>query len=338
MSAKTHLPQELIPESNPWRVAWIVLGTSVVLGAINLAAWVLAQRMPLSHDVNMTRSKWRILRESEPGLDCLVVGDSSGNFGVVPEVLEAELGWDTRNACTMGRFLSVGDAWMLREFIDLHGPPSHVVSVHAVRRWEETLAPASLAQVPLPFGFWNEAPVLDLSWQDERDVFLARFLPLYSSHLSLARWLREGRVGIENPIAITDSGRGLLPKASPAGVTRKAIQFRKQLAARQELAIEPANVLALETMRDLADEYGFRLYLAHGPVFDGLAKTPAYRRYLKLLNAHLAGFAASSPNVEVVLRNPVRFDKGSMENPNHLVGDAPEAYTRRLAAALGALQ
>ena len=136
MTLSNRLPKELIPDSSSSKVVGIMLGTAVVLAALNFAAWWLVETLPLSHDVHMTREKWQVLRGAGPGIDCLIVGDSSGNFGVAPEVLEAELGWTTRNICTTGRFLSIGNVWMLKEYIALHGVPEHVISVPAVRRWE----------------------------------------------------------------------------------------------------------------------------------------------------------------------------------------------------------
>jgi len=330
------LPQEVIEESSPRKITANVFGTFVVLVLANVAAWMYAQRVTMNHDVFMARSKWDLVRRAEPKADCMVIGDSSGNFGVVPEVLDAELGWTTRNVCTMGRYLSMGDVWMLRESIRLHGPPKRVISMHAVRRWEETLEPASMAQVPLPWGFWKEEPALDLSWRDERDLFLARYVPLYASHLTFARAIKDGRWTLENPIEITQNGHSLLPNPNPFNVGRKTRQVLAQLAERKRLSLTPANVQALEALRDLAEEHQFDLYLAHGPVFEKLAEGRPYRRYLGYLNEYLEEFAAQSPRVQLLFSEPIRFKQQEMENPNHLVGDAANVFTRKLAEALRA--
>lgn len=338
MTSSHRLPEELIRPATPGRVALHVLGTLAVLLALNFAAFAYMRREPLSHDAAMAMAKWSLLRAPSEGTDTLIVGDSSGNFGVMPSVLDDELGWRSINVCTMGRYLAVGDAWMVQDWIERNGPPARVVSIHAVRRWEDELEPSSIAQVPLAYGFWNQEPDLQLGWAETRDLLVARYLPLYASSVSLSRALRTWTWRIESPIAIGGSGHASMQDANPTNVLRKSGQTRKTMAVRQGLGLTDHNQAALETLVDLADEHGFELYLAHGPAFEDLARAPAYLRYLGWLNAHLAELAAGSPRVHRVFEDPPTFPIDQMENPNHLVGPYPADYTRVLAAALAELQ
>lgn len=338
MASSHRLPEELIRPATPRRVALHVVGTLAVVLGLNVAALAYMRREPLSYDAAMSHAKWSLLRAPAGGVDTLIVGDSSGNFGVVPVVLEEELGWRAINVCTMGRFLAVGDVWMVQDWIERNGPPARVISVHAVRRWEDRLRASSIAQVPLPYGFWDRVPDLDLGWEERRDLMLARYLPLYAASVSLSRAVRAWTWKIESPIPISPRGHSSLLEAKPANVLHKAGQTRAELAERRELALTGHNRTALEALVELADDHGFDLYLAHGPAFRGLSRAPVYERYLGWLNAYLSDLAGRSPRVRTVFAQPLDYAADQMENPNHLVGEHAQAFSRSLAEALAGLQ
>lgn len=337
MASSHRLPQERIPPAAPRRVAVHVLGTLAALIAMNFAAWAYMRREPLSHDAVMAHAKWELLRAPAGDVDTLIVGDSSGNFGVMPELLEKQLGWKAINVCTMGRYLAVGDAWMVQDWIERNGPPARVISVHAVRRWEDELEPQSIAQVPLPFGFWDRSPDLQLDWTDTRDLLMARYVPLYASSVSLSRALRTWTWRIENPIPVGARGHASLLHANPTNVQRKTGQTRRAISKSPALEMTGHNRAALNRLRDLSVQQGFELYLAHGPAYEGLVGAPGYQRHLWQLNDVLSELAATSENVHLVFTEPPAFPIDQMENPNHLVGPHPAGYTRALGDALAAL-
>ncbi len=336
MASSHRLPQELIRPATPRRVAVHVLGTLAVLVTMNFAAWAYTRREPLSHDAAMAHAKWDLLRAPAGDVDTLIVGDSSGNFGVMPELLEEQTGWKAINVCTMGRYLAVGDVWMVQDWIDRNGPPARVISVHAARRWEDELEPQSIAQVPLPFGFWKHSPDLKLDWGETRDLLMARYVPLYASSVSLSRALRTWTWRLKNPIPVAARGHASLADANPTNVQRGTGRTRNKISKHLQLEMTEHNRTALETLRDLSAQHGFELYLAHGPVYEGLVQAPGYQQHLWQLNDQLSELVDTSEHVHLVFTEPPAFPIDQMENPNHLVGPYPAGYTSALADALTA--
>src|SRR5438128_2449200 len=134
-AAMTRLPVEIAGPSTARRLIGTIGGVLALVALANTAALFVLSRHPVNHGYKVIGAKWELLREQERPVDWLVLGDSSGNQGVVPAVLSERLGGSSLNLCTVGDLLAVNDAWMLETYIGTVGAPRKVLMVHAYDIW-----------------------------------------------------------------------------------------------------------------------------------------------------------------------------------------------------------
>jgi len=334
MSRPRALPIEAPPESSARSLAALAVGVALVLVAANALAGRVLHDYTANLGYALTSKKWELLLARSAPFEWLVLGDSTCNQGLDPEVLEQALGADVVNLCTVASGLALDSAWMLDVATERVGPPEGVLLIHSFHVWERGFESHSLARVPLAWGFWDRLePRLDLDLGQRAEAFVQRSLPLYAEHLSLARMLREPWKTRRNfPV----DARGFMAEAqpNPESVLRDASRRLDDLTARPEFAPSSENQRALARIASLADRYGFDVYLANPPVYRGLAETPAFRRRQAEVAAMLDGVAAQHERVHFLSRE-FAFERGAMQNSDHLVAAAAARYTRELAAAIG---
>ncbi|MEB3229478.1 MAG: hypothetical protein VKJ64_00600, partial [Leptolyngbyaceae bacterium] len=115
--------EERLKPLNKKEITFNILGTLIVVLLFNGLAngffiYLISQR-----SFFLASHKWTLLNNLEEPIDWLVLGDSSCNQGVIPEILSRELGGTTLNLCIFGPLLVFNDAWMLEQHIRQVGPP-----------------------------------------------------------------------------------------------------------------------------------------------------------------------------------------------------------------------
>jgi hypothetical protein len=86
-----------------------------------------------------------------------------------------------------------------------------------------------------------------------------------------------------------------------------------------------------------AEERGYDVVFVDGPVWSGLAEREEHAAFLARIHSFLDEVCATSERATRLPGGLQTFEASDMENPFHLVGEAPERYTRELAARLRAL-
>lgn len=282
----------------------------------------------------MIRSKWQSLRALDAPVDWLILGDSSGNQGLRPDVLERTLGGRARNFCTIADTLTLNDAWMLRKYLSRFPPPKGVVVVHVYDVWRRSPSVAVLAQAPLSLTAWLDLrprPPLDSSALIE--WLAVRLLPIYSESLSLRELLR--RPTLRRPDLPVPGPDGFMAttEANPARVLdQKAGHLAFVRSTRFQMS--EANRAGLEEMIRLAEEKGFDLWLAPSPMFAGLYREADFQAYYREEIAELEALSKLHPRLRLLLREPPLYSEAQMENADHVVGDAARAYSEVVASAL----
>ena len=76
--------------------------------------------------------------------------------------------------------------------------------------------------------------------------------------------------------------------------------------------------------------HGVDVYLTPSPIYDGLLATPAFREHVAPMHAELRAWAATNPRLHYVNEFQA-FPKKAMQSTDHLIHDAAQVYTRRLA-------
>src|SRR5207253_10129783 len=150
------LPREAVPPAGWPQILCVWVLVCIIVAGINLTLQWSLNRFPINSGHGLVQAKWNLLKRLPAPIDVLVLGDSSGNQGVVPQLLGAALGGTTINACTLADALIVNDAWMLDLYIRRLGPPKRVILVHVYDVWERDISYDVWAQIPLPWGFWSD--------------------------------------------------------------------------------------------------------------------------------------------------------------------------------------
>jgi hypothetical protein len=331
-------PGEVLHPTSVSRMLWSAGVALLVTLAINGAVAHALGRHPLNQAPRVIRAKWNLLMEQKKPVDTLVLGDSSGNHGVIPEVLAARLGGTALNLCTVGDLLAMNDAWMLERYLRAVGVPRRVVVVHTFDVWGRQKNPDAIAQVPLPFGFWKEIrPPAALSFSESVRVLLDRYVPLYSQDQTISRVLRSPRRTLSRSFDMDSSGYYHSRRALPDEVMR---DFRSKIAQleeeKEEDPVSAENREALEVLSELGAEGGFDIYVAHAPLYEGLWANADFRSLHGRLDEALLGIAATRLRLRVLTGPPVTFPPERMTNVDHLVDDGARTFTEALAEKIAA--
>lgn len=371
------LPSESTPASTPGAVFLTLALTILSLLALNIAAGHLLDKAGRNLGYRLMDQKWALARspgEFSPGSVVLVLGDSSGNQGVDPAALADALSAQdpgasgqssshaamfaspprVLNLCTVADALAVHDAWILAEWIKLHGPPAGVVLVHTYDVWwrqpnTNLATSATLARVPVPLWNWASLrPAIVFSPEHWANLLAARWTPLYAQDASLRELLADPstawsryttRAGM---IWQTVDANGFLSvsQGRPQGVlrdTRAHLGFlRAHLEPRQwtRFRMSPDNAAGLEELARLAEQHRFPLWIAAAPMYRGLWESRAMRAYHADLRAWFEAFERDHPTVRVVLPQPTPFEAQQMQNADHVIESAAEQYARLVGDAI----
>lgn len=328
------LPRETLAPAT-WRdVAHTLAGVLLLFALVDLAAVAGLERRPLNAGYRVIKEKWRLLERQVKPVDWLVLGDSAGNQGVMPSVLEANLGGTALNLCTIGAQSAMGDAWMLDAYLRQVGAPRHVLVVHVYDNWERELKMDGIAQVPLPWGFWERLdPPVRLAAGPVFELALHRYLPLYAQNQALSRLLRAPWSAFGRPFEMDLEGFVPEARSNPVAVTNDA-QKHLALVRRGQAVLSLSNRRAIDAFQAMAEANGFDVWLAHAPVFSGLHAEEDYRRYFARVQEGLRSFTAQKPRVRLLASDPVTFPAEQMTNVDHVTTEGARRYTAMLASQI----
>ncbi len=311
-----------------------LFGTIALVALLNLLAGLWLERSSPNLGYRLIRAKWHALRTLEAPVDWLILGDSSGNQGLRPDVLERALGGRALNLCTIADTLTLNDAWMLREYLSRFPPPRAVVVVHVYDVWRRSPNVSVLAQAPMGLAAWvrlKPRPPLDSSALIER--LATRLLPIYSESHSLKELMRRPTLRRPDLPSSAPDGFMAVTQANPARVLEQKTGHLEFVRS-APFKMSAANRSGLEEMIRLAEEKGFDLWLTPSPMYEGLYREPDFQTYYGALLAELDALSRRHPRVRVLMRAPPLFSPDQMENADHVVGEAALAYSERVASAL----
>lgn len=326
--------EEMVGPSSVKRILVTVLGTLTMVFLFNFAAiWLLADYNP-GGGVELVRTKWKMLLDIDQPVDWLILGDSSGAAGVVPSILNERMEVTSINLCTHGAMGTIDDAWMLDTYIERFGSPRNVLIVHVPwiwrfpgpRLWE-------VSKVPLAWGYWNHVqPPLELSLGEAWEVFLTRYAPIYSKDVTLRDVLKHPWHYFDRA-ELEKDGLWVISEPAPLSVE---IHTEQVLSSMEETPFELSalNEEVLEHIAALVEEHRFHVYIANGPVYEGLYDSEVYQIYLAQMQDMLTAFADSSEWLHYISREQMTFPKDQMGDADHLVYPAALVYTDSLVTEI----
>jgi hypothetical protein len=337
-TADAGLPQEKLPKVSArkfWRDLLLALS---LLAFFNISSYLFLGHYTSNYGFWVIKNKWRLLLDQDTPVDWLILGDSSVNQGVIPSVIEAEIGKTALNLGTIGNMTLVDDLWMLEEYIGRFGPPQKVAIIHVFDVWHRSFNPMLLAHVPLPWGFWENYSLSEELIQEEaeKDLFIERFAPLYTQNRTLRQNIYATLTNLRSPF---DTGYrldedGYFPAQDPAPA-RVILGAEDQINFTREngFFISYTNQMLLEDLIRMAENYQMDIYLMNSPIYEGLYHAPAFEAYTRNMHTALENIAQTSPYFHYIPEMKT-FTAEQMQNPDHLITAGAEIYTRWLVNEL----
>jgi hypothetical protein len=258
-------------------------------------------------------------------------------MGIVPEVLDRELGVRSVNLCTIADMLTVEDLFMLQTYIQRCGRPAGVLLVNTYNAWARKGEVGAFGRSRWPL--WQTKDRLDMSFYECVEMLVARYLPLYSESRSITKMSLMPRTALiaflgDGPFRLGPNGYMSLEKPVPAGVLRDA---RLHLAQTEKgrPSISRPNLKALEDVARLAERHKFPVYMISSPLYRGLWRNKNFRRYFDDMQDKLKYVAGALPGLVFLGFGPdLTFKAEEMENADHVVFSAAKVYTARVAARI----
>ncbi len=328
----TRLPDEVVAPATP-RSVTVSFGLALLVVALaNGLAIAALHRTTPNPATHVVKAKWALADEGlGPGYS-LILGDSSGNQGLNPEFLNELVGGEWVNLCTFANHLTLGDAWLLEQYIQRHGPPERVLVVHVYDIWARPVYADAFADIPRPFGFWGQMnPPLDLTVKGQVEIAIQRYLPLYFSDRSLKMLLMHpGRVKAVHE-RINAQGFMAETVSDPAQVQG---DYEEQLAKAQAMHTELSepNREGLSRIAELAATHGFTVDLVYGPMYDALWEEPEVRDYFAEVDQQLHELVDEHDGLRLLHDEPATYPITQLQNCEHLTVDGAADYTKRVAA------
>ncbi|MEM6674054.1 MAG: hypothetical protein AAF726_14510 [Planctomycetota bacterium] len=339
-TADERLPLERERAVSARSVAFVLAIAAALVLVVNAAAIRRSPAATRSFDGRTVAVKWDLASKGLASDGIVVIGDSSGNFAVSTDVLEAELGRPALNLCTYGRFEVLGAGWFLDRALETsEAPPSLVVVVLGSRTYALVADGFTLAQIPAPIGSWSDrVPGVGLGPLDAFQLVCARLFPLYAQHKGFELGLRKRRWTIDpSRLPILERGTSKLPFAYPDGVAPFAEKTVKELVSLEGPVPSVRDRRSLAGLVRDADARGYDVVFADGPVWSGLAARPEHAEFLARVHAYLDEICAGSERAHRLTGGLQTFEPDVMENPFHLTAPAAVRFSTELAQRLQAI-
>jgi hypothetical protein len=323
-----NLPKEAMPPCTGRSFLAVIAWSLIIVTAVNVVAWWYLGRFTPNTGYLLIRAKWEMLTNLKKPVDLLILGDSSGNQGVDPDVLRDSLDVSSVNLCTIGDALVLNDVWMLEEYLARYGSPKGVLIVHSYDMWSRDMNISVLSKIP--GDWWHRKPELSLSFKDRIRVYLNRYAPLYAETASLGWLIQHPWAAFQSTVPLRPDGFMVEPTAAPAQVEIDA-DVHRQFVRQQSSVLSGVNRAALKRIMALAAENRFDIYLAGGPIHDSLAADAAFQAYYMVVQDTLGAMASSSSRVSILQKSPLTFPAGQMQSADHVAYPGAVLFTAQLA-------
>ena len=312
-------------------VVSIVLTAALVIFA-NFISIEICNRSSSNLGYYLLRDKWNRLETSSP-IDTIVLGDSSGNQGVVPSLLEDSLGGSSMNLCTTAGSLVITDVWMLNRYIEKHGAPKRVVVVHAYDGWlrnREGHLVNVLSQTPQPKEFWSKSnPRVELSTSESSQLMAAKWFPIYNQNVTLQMFVFNP-VGAFRPPPITDKGFMQVNSANQSRTLREHNKFTKA-CTNSNFSFSEINEKSVNELVALAEKHRFKIYFVTSPIYDQTLANENAKEFCEAAHLWIKQKIRNSNQCHLLFKTPVPFPIEQLESLDHVNVEGANVFTQMIA-------
>jgi hypothetical protein len=122
--------------------------------------------------------------------------------------------------------------------------------------------------------------------------------------------------------------------SNPATVERTYRDRLETAAKLGPIGISESNLRALSNLADLAEQHGFDVFIANGPVYQALHTNPAYRQFASVIREKLTETTGMSERLKYILREPLAYSKDEMVSVDHVVHSAAKDFTKEAVSGI----
>ncbi len=330
------LTREVIAPANR-RELYITWSLAILLVIMaNLAAMAFLNIRPREQGIYLLSTRYEMMEKSS--YDWLIFGDSSIRHGINPALFEENDLGTAINLATFGEMTVINNAWMLARYIELQGPPKHVLIGNAYDVLVRDLRQIHhLAWVPAPLSFWKKyTPEFEVTGLDYLHIILTRYLPLYYRESELQVLLTHPNMFLQSKPRdfFTDRENGFQPlsKTRPEYVVNHDRPIQRQTIenADGKFAISETNLIAYRTIFELAERYSFDVYIANTYVDEIVINDPEFFNFYDQYRKQLTALTDKYQNVHYIHYDPMTFPPEKLQSFHHVSEKYVDDYTQAL--------
>lgn len=330
-------PQEVPYPVSRTGIVVSIFGMIVIVALINLlAGWYLKDHT-FNRGYWIITQKGKVLSSLDKSGYWLIVGDSSGNFGIVPDILDKRLGTQSINLCTIADMLTMDDFFMVENYIDRYGPPTGVLIVHAYDAWPREGELGAFARSNWPLE--KIGKYLSLDGYGLVELAIKRYIPLYSESTTLTSMSFMPRTAfLRRELPFTIQSNGFMPLLEASSRVEGDAHFHLKRMTKIPSKISLFNEAGLQAIAGLAERYQFNVFLVNSPLYEGLWHHADFRTYFNSIQSKLKRIASNHPQLHLLhFDRDLMFSAGQMENVDHVIFSAAKIYTSRIASRIQAV-
>src|SRR5262249_5276072 len=301
------LTSEALPSSSFSEMATVFVGAILFVLVVNIAMILYLPSNTSNLGYWLIGKKWQMLFSLASPVDWLILGDSSGNQGLMPKLLEERLGGRSVNLCTTADMTVLNDAWMLDTYLKTRTTLRAVLLVHVYDVWNRDFDARMMARIPMDIGGVRQLkPPVRLTPFKIMRGFLDRYLPLYYQHETVATLVKFPFAQPQHELLWQQDGFMSADAAKPEAVesdARDHLTFVRKIGFR----LSESNRRALEYLADAAERYNFDLFIVNSPLYEGLMRDAAFVHYYSEMESVIGSIIAGRRNVHYILRTPMTF-------------------------------
>lgn len=332
------LPKETGFKTSPRTLVFTSAFTLASLALWNVVAVYLCQASSSNLGYYLLREKWRLVNTVSK-VDTVVVGDSSGNQGVIAENLGKVGSGLSLNVCTTAGSLVATDAWMIRRLLERGVVPTRIVVVHAYDAWGRTRERQlvnALSQSPLTAAELAVSdPPISLTRSETFDLFTAKYIPLVSQNLTLQMFVTNPVAALRPP-ALTGGGYMQVSDSNENRVRREANDF-EEMASHSTFQPSAINEDAIDALIAASDLHGVPIYFATSPVWQGILQGES-AAFCEQCHHWLQYKTASAKNCHLLFAEPVGLPVELMESLDHVNHDGAIKFTQMITTRIKAIE
>lgn len=336
------MPEEKPPVVDRAHVFGLSIGLVLAFIAINLGVRAYLNQYTPNLGLWLIGQKWDLLLDLEESKDVLMLGDSTANQGLVPEVVVEQTGLSAVNLATVANMTFMNDVWMLKQYLNEHEPPKAVLIMNSYQMWHRMANQQSINSIPFSrvrdrAGVFQPDP--DVSYTDHLYQRLLYYTPTYSASTSLRILIRtviqippDLSLLAKQDYELSSLGTYSVLETDPVELAADINEHLTFLQIRHpELSAESAAGLA--ELKRMAPSLNFEIYLINAPLADEIAMAPGFAEYFSFVDNYLSDFFAETPNVHY-LSEVTGYPRDQMESADHLLHAAAIDFTEKIAEML----